>query len=247
MGNSRIKENHQDTFVLVHGAWHGGWCWEEIEPRLQALGYQTLAPDLPGHGENTAPLAEQTLDSYAEAVVRILDEMPEPVILVGHSMGGPVVTMAAERRPEKVKKLIYMAAFMLKSGQSVNGLDNGIRPIDLVSRSQNGRTAPWSEAQIRRFTVDCGGKDLTRVYERLCEEAIAPLTTGVQPTPERWGSIRRFYIACTDDMAATPEAVEEMLKNNPCEDVYYLKADHLAFYSAPDELTALFDKIAGKP
>ena len=246
MCKSGTNGKSAQIFVLVHGAWHGGWCWEEIEPRLRQLGYQTVAPDLPGHGENTEPLAEQTLDSYAEAIVRVLDKMPEPVILVGHSMGGPVATMAAERRPEKVKKLVYMAAFLLKPGQSVNGLDNGIRPIDLVGRSQNGKTAPWSAEQIKRFSVDCTGEDITRICQRLCEEAIAPLTTGVHPTRERWGSIRRFYIACTDDMAATPESVEEMLANNPCEDVYSLKADQLAFYSAPDELTAILDDIACK-
>ena len=240
------EKDQKQTFVLVHGAWHGGWCWEEIEKRLQAQGYKTIAPDLPGHGGDKADLTEQTLDSYAEAVVKVLDQQSEPVILAGHSMGGVVITMAAEKRPEKVAKLIYVGAFLLKNGQSVNGLDNGIRPIDLYGRSKDGKTAPWSPAQIQRFAVDCSQDVIDKVLPRLCPEAIAPLVTGVSTTKERWGSVRRFYIAGTHDKAATPEAVDEMLKNHPCEDVYEIPADHLIFYSAPDQLTQAMVQIAEK-
>lgn len=237
---------HKETFLFVHGAWHGGWCWETIEPALRALGYNTIAPDLPGHGERKEPISEQTLKSYADEIVKILQEQEEPVILVGHSMGGAVITEAAEKCPEKVKKLVYLAAFMLEPSQSVNGLDNGIRPIDLVARSQDGKTAPWAPPQVERFSVDCTEEIRQQLYPRLCPEAIAPLVTGVHYTPERWGQIRRFYIACDDDMAATPEAVEQMLAYNPCEAVYHLKADHLAFYSAPEKLTKVLDEIAAR-
>ena len=233
-----------ETFLFVHGAWHGGWCWETIEPALRQKGYRTMAPDLPGHGSRTEPIAEQTLESYADDIVRLLDEQKEPVILVGHSMGGAVITMAAEKRPEKVKKLVYLAAFMLKPGQSVNGVDNGIRPIDFSSRTADGKTVPWGEKQVAAFTVDCSEEVKQSLYQRLCTEAIAPLVTGVSPTEKNWGSVRRFYIAADDDKAATPEAVKEMLENYPCEKVWHLKADHLAFYSAPDELIEILDDIA---
>ena len=244
--SSETNNKPTESFVLVHGAWHGAWCWENIRDRLQAHGYYCVAPDLPGHGESGELLSDQTLDSYANAVVRVLDQMPAPVILVGHSMGGAVITMAAEQRPEKVKKLVYMAAFLLNPGQSINGIDNGVRPIDLAARSQNGKTAPWSPSQIERFSIDCTSDDRERLYPRLCEESIAALVTGVSPTQERWGRIRRFYIACDHDMAANPETVKKMLENNPCEEVYHLVADHLPFYSSPDELTEILSQIACK-
>lgn len=238
-----LKEQ-KPVFVLVHGAWHGGWCWENIEDGLRKLGYQTIAPDLPGHGERNEDLSEQTLASYAESIAEVLKKQDQPVILVGHSMGGAVITEAAERCPGKIDRLVYMAAFMLENGQSVNGLDNGIRPIDLAARSKDGRTAPWSPAQIERFAVDCSKDDIQKFLPRLCSEAIAPLSTGVSWTKERWGSLRRFFVACTDDKAVTPETVEAMLEKNPCEAVYKLKADHLAFYSAPEELIHILDQIA---
>lgn len=234
----------KDTFLFIHGAWHGGWCWEKIEPSLQTLGYTTIAPDLPGHGSRHETISSQTLESYAADVVKILTEQEEPVILVGHSMGGAVITVAAEKCPEKVKKLVYLAAFMLQPGQSVNGLHNGIRPIDLVARSQDGKTVPWAAPQIERFTVDCPVAIREQLYPRLCAESIDALSTGVDYTADRWGKIRRFFIACDDDMAATPEAVTQMLSYNPCEAVYNLHADHLVFYSAPEALVEVLDAIA---
>ena len=236
--------SEKDIFVFVHGAWHGGWCWENIEEPLNKKGYVTIAPDLPGHGNRREPISEQTLKSYADDIVHLIDMQDKPVILVGHSMGGAVITMVAEQRPEKIKKLVYLAAFLLMPGQSVNGLDNGIRPIDLMARSEDGKTVMWSEKQVEGFTKDCSEEVKETLYPRLCAEAIEPLVTGVTPTEEHFGIVRRFYIACDDDVAATPEAVDKMLNYYPCERVYKIHADHLAFYSAAKDVVDILDEIA---
>jgi len=101
------------TYVLIHGAWHGAWCWKNIIPFLEKNGHKVVAPDLPGHGEDKRPIAEVTLQAYTDRVCQILDEQSEPVILVGHSMGGVVITQTAEYRPEKIKSL-----YLLSTGQS---------------------------------------------------------------------------------------------------------------------------------
>ena len=75
------------TYVLIHGAWHGGWCWKKVVPLIEKEGHTVVAPDLPGHGEDKRPIAEITLQAYADRVCQILDEQSEPVILAGHSMG----------------------------------------------------------------------------------------------------------------------------------------------------------------
>ena len=106
-------------YVLVHGAWHGSWCWEKVVPILREAGHEVGAPDLRGHGEDETPAAEVTLADYAERVCDILDEQPEPVVLVGHSMGGIVTSEAAERRPEKIRLLVYLTAFLLPNGRSL--------------------------------------------------------------------------------------------------------------------------------
>lgn len=235
------------TFVLIHGAWHGGWCWELVAQGLRNLGHDVLTPDLPAHGCRAEEIADQTLESYVGCVAELLEQQPAPVILVGHSMGGTVITEAAEKCPEKVEKLVYLAAFLLKNGQSISSKETGIRPLDLYSRSSDGKTVPFTERQILGFSKDCSESVRETLYPRLCSEAIAPMETGVRYTQERWGTIRRYYIACEDDVAATPEAVKEMLQNNPCEKTYMIKADHLAFYSAPDEVVQLLDSIAKLP
>lgn len=242
-----IPVRKPETFLLVHGAWFGAWCWERVEGILHLLGHRTICPDLPGHGTRKEPIAEQTLQSYVDEIVRILDEQPEPVILVGHSMGGAVVTMVAEARPQKIKKLVYFAAFMLKDGKSVNGLETGIKPIDLYARSEDGKTAPWSEKQVyERFARSCSAPDQRYIAERIGPEAIEPLVAPINPTEARWGSVRRFYIAATEDGAADPAAVQQMLAAAPCEEAYEIQADHLAFYSAPVELSYALHAIAMK-
>ena len=107
------------TFVLVHGAWHGAWCWEKVVPLLEEAGHDVVVPDLPGHGEYGTPMPELSMQGYAERVVRAVDEASEPVILVGHSMGGIVVSLVAEARPDRVRKLVYLTGFLLEDGKTL--------------------------------------------------------------------------------------------------------------------------------
>ena len=106
-------------FVLIHGAWHGAWCWYKLAAVLRAAGHMVTCPDLPGHGVDRTPTADVTLASYVGRVVEVLDAALEPVVLLGHSMGGAVVTQAAEERPDRVRHLVYLAAFAPGDGQSV--------------------------------------------------------------------------------------------------------------------------------
>ena len=106
------------TFVLVHGAWHGGWCWYKVVSLLRQQGHTVLAPDLPAHGRDQTPINSVSMGSYAQRVADVMRTVGEPVILVGHSMGGFVISAAAEQQPESVAKLVYLAAFLLDDGQT---------------------------------------------------------------------------------------------------------------------------------
>ncbi len=107
--------------VLVHGAFAGAWCWEPVLPGLRAAGHEVEAIDLPGSGEDPTPVSEVSLDAYAERVCGVLAR-GRPAVLVGHSMGGMVVTQAAARCPEHVAALVYVAAFLPGDGQSLMDL-----------------------------------------------------------------------------------------------------------------------------
>src|SRR5215471_17226659 len=106
-------------YILVHGAWHGRWCWEKVVPLLRQAGHRVETLDLPGHGQDRTPIREITLAAYTKRVCETLDDQAEPVILVGHSMGGIVITQVAEERPEKIQTLVYLTAFLPQNGESL--------------------------------------------------------------------------------------------------------------------------------
>src|SRR4051812_9223566 len=106
-------------FVFVHGAFGGAWSWDPIVGPPEAAGHSVETLDLPGGGDDPTPASGVTLASCAERVCSQLLERAEPAVLVGHSMGGVIITQAASNCPERVAALIYVAAFMPASGQSL--------------------------------------------------------------------------------------------------------------------------------
>jgi uncharacterized protein len=106
-------------FVLVHGAFVGAWCWEPLVGPLEAAGHTVETFDLPGSGEDRTPLAEVTLDAYADRVCAVLGERPEPAVVVAGSMGGMAATQAAVRCSGRVASIVYVAAFLPQDGQSL--------------------------------------------------------------------------------------------------------------------------------
>src|SRR5215203_497050 len=97
-------------FVLVHGAFVGGWIWAPLAERLEERSHAVETPDLPGSGADDTPAEEVSLDAYAKRIGDLIEGDAAPSILVGNSMGGVVITEAAARRPERVKRLVYAAA-----------------------------------------------------------------------------------------------------------------------------------------
>ena len=107
------------NFVLIHGSWHGAWCWEKVIPLLEAAGHVAVAVDLPGHGDDVTPPDRVELSDYADRISAAVAEHPGPVVLVGHSMGGGAITQAAEDCADKLGLLVYLAAFVPQNGSSI--------------------------------------------------------------------------------------------------------------------------------
>ena len=108
-------------YVLVHGAWEGSWTWNNILPTLEKQGQTATTVDLPGSFGNPQPISQVTMDRYVEMVVSTIRRLDGKVILVGHSMAGAIISQVAELIPEKIERLVYVAAFLLKNGGSVLG------------------------------------------------------------------------------------------------------------------------------
>ena len=109
------------TFVLVHGAWHGGWCWQKVVPLLEAAGHEVYAPTLTGLAERAAELSPDVgLDTHIQDIVGLLvDKDLHGVILVGHSYGAMVITGVVDAVPERIAHLVYLDTFVPRDGESI--------------------------------------------------------------------------------------------------------------------------------
>ncbi len=193
------------TYVLIHGAWFGGWCWEKVVPLLERQGHTVLAPDLPGHGGDATPLADITLQSYAERVCQALDARDEPAILVGHSAGGIAITQAAEYRPDQIATLVYLAAFLPRDGESMSQLaqqdPEALTPRHLAFAPDHGSVAfEGGAAAVKEVLCqDCDDDDVARIAARLRPDPLVPWVTPLWTTVERFGRVPRAYIQTLQD------------------------------------------------
>lgn len=231
-------------FLLVHGSWHGAWCWRDVLPLLRNAGHEAEAMDLPGHGEDRTPPGEVTLDSYADAVVAAL--RPQTV-LVGHSMGGYAITAAAERAAKRISHLVYLAAYVPLSGLSlVEMRKRGPRQplLDAMVKSEDGVTVSLVPEQIEaKFYHDCPAGTLNYARERLVPQPIAPTDTPLDVT-ERSAAIPASYIVCEDDRAVPAEYQAEM--GSRLDARHALPSGHSPFFAAPARLAELLMAIAEK-
>lgn len=230
------------TYVLIHGAWHGSWCWDKVVPLLKRKGHKVEIPDLPGHGRDKTPISEISLQAYTDRVCQILDAQSEPVILVGHSMGGVVITQTAEYRPEKIKTLVYLTAFLLRDGEFLLQMaegDTGALVLPNLIMAEDQSNAVVRDETIKEvFYGDCSDEDVAQAKLLLVPQAVAPFVTPVKTTEEKFGRVRRVYISCLRDKAITPECQEKMYKALPCETVISMDTSHSPFLSAPEELVS---------
>lgn len=228
------------VYVLIHGAWHGGWCWDRVVPLLKRAGHSVEAPDLPGHGRDRTPIPEISLQSYAERVCEVLDAQPEPVILVGHSMGGIVITQTAEYRPDRVRTLVYLCAFLPRNGESLLQLaqtdsESLVLP-NLAMASDQSSTTVRDEAIKEAFYADCSDEDVTWATSRLVPDPLAPMTTPVSTTPGNFGRVPKVYIECRQDRAIPISLQKRMYMASPCQQIISMDTSHSPFLSAPERL-----------
>jgi pimeloyl-ACP methyl ester carboxylesterase len=230
------------AYVLVHGAWHGGWCWHKVVARLRKAGQRATAPDLPSLGRDRTPIAQVSLQTWTESVCRALDAEVEPVILVGHSRAGAVISQAAEARPEKIRALVYLAGFLLADGESVSQKakeDAASLVGPNMQVSEDRRSWTLRETAVREALYgQCADEDVVLAQALLSPEAVAPLMTPIRVSAARFGRVPRIYIECLRDRAVSLSEQRRMVMSMPCRQVISMDTDHSPFFSSPAELTA---------
>lgn len=227
------------TYVLVHGALHGAWCWYRVVPLLERAGHTVIVPDLPGHGLDRRVIDAVSLELYLAKLRAILDEQDEPVVLVGHSMGGGVAHHAAMRRPEKVRHRVLLSALVAGTGQSMMERmqtdTDSLLPQSLDFASDPRQVTVRSELLRECFYGDCSDEDVTLARLLLVPQSVEPLMAA----PRTVGDVSHIpgtYIRCMDDHVLSPEFQTATAKLAGCSRVIDIPRSHSPFFSAPAEL-----------
>jgi pimeloyl-ACP methyl ester carboxylesterase len=231
------------TVVLVHGAWHDASCFDQLVAALEARGVPAVAVDRPGHGASTEPLGDVQGD--AAAVRHTLAAIDGPVVLVGHSYGGAVITEAGDA--PNVIHLVYLSAFVLDVGETVNHQE-GVgehEPSELstpgaIEFRDDGTCVIDLDLAPAAFYHDCDDATVKAAVAHLQPQAIATLTGKVTRAP--WKTTPATYFVCTDDRAIVPSL--QRWHAGRCRDVVELPASHSPFLSMPDRLAELLAAIA---
>lgn len=239
------------SFVFVHGAQHGAWCWYKVVPRLEAQGREAITFDLPGHGIDTTPQAEVTFVDYVNRTVEVLDSLDEPAILVGHSMAGGPITAVAEERPAKIDTLVYLSGILpgnetslLEMGQTEANEDSLVGQHMIVDEERGIADLP-ADVIPEAFYGDCTEEDVALAQTLLRPEPLGPYRVPINTTAERFGSVRRVFIETLEDQAVMPEFQASMYADRPCDAVYSLETCHASFFSVPDDLVDHLLSVSG--
>ena len=227
---------HLTGFLLIHGSWHGAWCWEDVAPILRAQGQDVVTPDLPCHGNDRTPAWRTTLEGYARAIHEAAAGMKAPPIVVGHSMGGLAMTEAAHRYPGAFAGLIYVCAFVPEPGETLLGIALADKQSTLPSAMARGLLVTRFRKERARdcFYATSPEGRAAAAAERLLPEPMRPALKGISrprgPLPPR------AYIECLADKAITIGHQRMMHRRAGITQVSSMDTDHSPFFADPATL-----------
>jgi len=233
-------------FVLVHGGFHGAWCWEKLIPEIERLGHTAVAVDLPGHGKRVNE--EASLSGYRDAVVDVIEPGD---VLVGHSMGGFVTTAAADAAVDRLAHIVYLAAGLPIEGQPMHAAGAGKAAGDtsMIEAIDGGRRIRFrsEDAATAFFYHDCA-PDLARwACGRLTPQALAPMMTPIS-TPRFWAAnLPRSLILCRQDRAVGGEAAAKQTIARLGVEPFWMDASHSPFLSQPAACAELIVEATRRP
>lgn len=245
---------HPVRFVLVHGGFHGAWCWQKLIPHIESMGHQVLAVDLPGSGERTGERA-----SHASWRAAFREVVEDGDVLVGHSQGGFAISLAADELPEKIGRLVYLSAAVPIEGEPMGAATSGSTelwpetvglPVEefmfVVDVPEQGPcvsiTNPAAASKV--FYHDCDPVDQDWAFSHLTPLPLAP-TLEPFVLPRFWTTpIPRDYILCTDDCSHTVASDNEFMRRLGLSTCMSIVSSDSPFISRPVETAKVLTACA---
>ena len=237
-------------FVLVHGAWHGAWCWHRVLPLLRAAGAQAHAVTLTGVGERAHLLSSVTgLETHVQDVLALIEaEELEHVVLVGHSYGGMVVTGVADvllaQAPERLASMVYLDAVVPHSGESWSSTHSAETIAARLQSAEDSGGFAFAPPDAAVFGLE--GVDREWVNRRQTPQPLAVYRSPLRFDEARLGSVPRLFIDCSAPALPTIAVSRERVRETPGWQVQSLATGHDAMVSAPDALAAALLDWAGQ-
>ena len=233
-------------YLLIHGSWQGKWVWEKLIHEMEDKWMVCYALDLPGHGEKKRYKGNITVRNYVEEVISFIKGKDlHNIILVGHSMAGIVIPKVAEKVPDRISRVVYLAAYVLLDNESISDLasPNFLKVLsEIASKSGDNTTILPPEVVVHRYLNECSPQDVQWVLSKLTSEPFGPVLNKIKM--KRYYSLRipKTYIAATRDRGITRDLAHKFVGRIEC-DYYEIDADHEVMVSRPKELSDILSKL----
>ncbi len=244
-GSSKPKTaNKMKTIVLVHGAWLDASSWDNVIPALKAAGHEVINVNLPGHGKDNTPVSAISLQSYVDAVKKAIGNRTD-VILVGHSMGGLVVSETAEQIPGQINRLVYLAAFVPRNGETLLQLSGAAENKEsLLGKyfrpdEKTGAGSIAKEGIRDAFVADAPDAIAKKVIDGHRPDPLVSFVTPATLTEGNFGSVVKTYVYTIDDKAIAYDLQKSMVQKNNIIKTYALPSSHTPFFSMPGVVASI--------
>ena len=235
------------TFVLVHGSFQGPYAWQYVKAQLEQAGQKVVVVELPGHGHDQTPPATLTLNSYRDKVITVIDSLQGQVVLVGHSLGGAVITAVADSIPNRIERLVYLAGFVPANGQSVidlNAMDPNSQLTPALMPSADHTTASVADSLILPIFCQDGNATVNQLLiANNRPEPAAPLYSPIVLKNPAMANVPKYYIHTTQDRAITITLQNQMVAAAGIKNIYTINSSHSPHLSMPGQVTAILLQI----
>jgi pimeloyl-ACP methyl ester carboxylesterase len=231
------------TFLLVHGSWHGGWCWRRVSDLLESSGHSVYSPTMTGLGERSHLLTRDiNVSTHVEDVANVIRwEGLSDIVLVGHSYGGMVINGVAERMSDRISSIVFLDAFMPEDQESM--LDR----TSPVFKNMIGEAIARGDFALKSPSASVFGvedKDRAWVDSKTTPQPVATFTERTKSTGSREKITKKAFIRAKNYSSATFDANLAKAAHDPTWRTFELASGHDAMVIAPGPLTKIILEVA---